>query len=504
MDFKRKGILLTLLTAGFLVLTHCRTSEAPVTMIEGDPQTAKEDTSVTAGDDSSSFMKLVVGERHPIKSMDPLYASNPSTRRFIQQIYEGLIRYNANGELEPAIAANWTIADDSLTYRFHLRKNVYFHDSDIFAAGTGQRVTSGDFKYVFERMARMQVPPEAGRLFMSIEGFEPYYREQRRLYNPDDRKLSGISGIEAPNDTTLVLRLTRKDPFLLQKLATPYAVVYPRQAVLSSEGYQRITHAVGSGPFQFSQQKSDSLYILSRFDGYWENRNESTRTPRLNRVDFVHRTEETLQSRFSGGTIDLLPELGPESMRTLVDSTGQLKQEITDPRPVLYDGGQITYNLLYNKSSNADRATILREINALNLPQLASGIHPAGVTVSFQHSPPAPDSPTALAEPLDIPFTDDLFVREMFQQMQPAFKKNGIDFRMNNLRVPLSNTALTVERHLPLYRDHGNEPDSLSLVTFNVKHWGLSRPTVENYQLNRYPWWMNLRDVRIKTPTENL
>ncbi len=506
MAIKNKIIQLLLLTVSLLFLPYCKSSEPPLTVIEGDPQAASADTSVAGENEKggASFMQISIGEIHPIKSMDPLFATNTSTKRFVQQVYEGLVRYNAEGDIVPAIASEWMVSDDSLTYRFHLRKNAYYHDSEVFAAGTGQRVVSDDFRFIFQRMAKSYIPPTAPHLFMSIEGFEPYYQEQHRLFNPDDRKLTDISGIETPSDTTLVLRLREKDPHLLQKLASPYAVAYPRQAVNNTDKVQRITRAVGSGPFQFSQQKSDSLIILARFNGYWANRNAPTRTPRLNRIDFKHRSEKQLYRGLSNGEIDLIPELGPSLMQQVIDTSGQLDAGNKISGLDLYKGSKFTYRLLYNKNFTGTQPAVQREIHKLDLEQLTSNIHPAGIKIQYKRKLTMADPASTRTTALEIPYSDDPFIRAIGQQMKESFERQSVNFRMNDLRVPLSTTSLVADQQMPVYPHQQTPADSLTLVRFKVQHYALSKNSIRQFQINDFPWWLNLRQVTVQTPDENL
>ena len=51
-------------------------------------------------------------------------------------IYEGLVRIDAMGKVQPALAASWTISPDGLTYTFRLRTGVTFHDGAPFDCAT--------------------------------------------------------------------------------------------------------------------------------------------------------------------------------------------------------------------------------------------------------------------------------------------------------------------------------------------------------------------------------
>ena len=63
---------------------------------------------------------------------DPV-KSGPDFRLY-EMIYDPLVRYGENGEIEPALAESWKISEDGTTYTFHLRKDVKFSDGTVFNA----------------------------------------------------------------------------------------------------------------------------------------------------------------------------------------------------------------------------------------------------------------------------------------------------------------------------------------------------------------------------------
>lgn len=49
-------------------------------------------------------------------------------------VYEGLVRINQSGELEPLLAESWTLSEDARTYTFTLREGVFFNNGEAFTA----------------------------------------------------------------------------------------------------------------------------------------------------------------------------------------------------------------------------------------------------------------------------------------------------------------------------------------------------------------------------------
>jgi len=79
-----------------------------------------------------------------IPTLDPSLSTDTSSVQIVDELTVGLTRLNeVTLELEPGMAESWDISADGMTYTFHLRHDVTFHD--------GKPVTAQDFKYSIER-----------------------------------------------------------------------------------------------------------------------------------------------------------------------------------------------------------------------------------------------------------------------------------------------------------------------------------------------------------------
>ena len=61
-------------------------------------------------------------------SFFPWKSASAETAAVTDNIFEGLLKYDGNGSLYPALAESYSVSDDSLTYTFKLRKGVKFHN----------------------------------------------------------------------------------------------------------------------------------------------------------------------------------------------------------------------------------------------------------------------------------------------------------------------------------------------------------------------------------------
>lgn len=475
---------------GVVFAAGCKEPETVVVNKNPTAMTPADTTHQITPGNEASFRRLVIGEYSPIKTLDPLYADNAATMRAMQLVYEGLVRLNADGSPVPGLAKSWTVNQDSLQYTFHLRSNIFFQDSQIFSTGTGRKVTASDVKFDFERMAKAGLPPHAANMFMAIKDFEPYYLEQHYVYNPQNRQLDGISGIQAPNDSTVVFQLVKHDPDFIKKLATPFAVIYPHEAVGNSLSD---FSPVGAGPFNFAQQSSDSTLIFSKFQNYY-----AANDIDLNRVDIIQqKSESKLFRSMSAGDIYLLPQLGPQLFQNILNSDGSLISSYTKRYTLQRPGGTTEYALRYNPQDHLK----LSEARKL------AGLIPTDTSSFFKQFPDKyitmESSPDSLKNTSRFQnnnvyavYADDPFVRTFLGNLSGTLKKHQINFQMLQIRTPTRETGLFVTHKLPLISNkHWNRFPVL--FQFKVQQVALQRSEIKGLRFNRYPWWFNARGVTL-------
>jgi peptide/nickel transport system substrate-binding protein len=160
----------------------------------------------------------------------------------ILSVYEGLLRYKPDStEVIPSLAEKWEVSQDGLTYTFHLRSGVKFHDGTPFNAQA--------MKTSFQR--RLDV------------GAAPAYMVQP------------IASMQTPDTNTFVVRLKHPVAPFLHYMASSWGpkAISPK-ALADHAGKDHAQtwlneHADGTGPFQLTAFERGQRYELTRFDGYW-------------------------------------------------------------------------------------------------------------------------------------------------------------------------------------------------------------------------------------------
>lgn len=209
---------------------------------------------------------IVVGNDEDAVGLDPHLAVAFASQQFFELVYNGLVRFNAKGEIEPDLAASWEIPNPT-TYVFRLRQGVKFHN--------GREMTADDVKYSIDRIR----DPKSGAVIRSV--------------------YSSVEAVDVVDRYTVRLRLSRPNAALLAMLATRASYVVPREEVEKHGTLQKV--AVGTGPFKLVEHVPGDHARYVRNDDYFEAGKPYLDGVRIN----VIKDESSRLAALRRGTIDL-------------------------------------------------------------------------------------------------------------------------------------------------------------------------------------------------------
>ncbi len=161
------------------------------------------------------------------------------TRMMHQNVLEGLMGFQENGRLFPALAASSpTISKDRLSYTFKLRRGVKFHN--------GTELTSSDVKVKFD-WARDPKTTHAS---------PTYY--------------SDITAVDTPDALTVVFKLKTPNNDFLYNLARAESIIEPGELFKTAEGREALkTKPIGTGPFKLEAWNRGVSVKLARNADYY-------------------------------------------------------------------------------------------------------------------------------------------------------------------------------------------------------------------------------------------
>lgn len=245
-----------------------------------------------------------------ISSLDPAFARNIENVWAMNQLYNGLVQMDSNLEVQPCIAKNWEVLDSGLTYRFHLRDDVYFHDHELFPDGKGRKVVAQDFVNSFYRIVNKEVGSPGAYILNGL----------------DRTATTNNLGFYAEDEQTLVIHLQKPFPAFLGVLTMQYCSVVP-QEIVDYYGLDFRRNPVGTGPFQFKAWREESKLILVRNAHYFEF-DGSNRLPHLDAIaiSFI-KDRQVAFMEFMSGNFDFLSGLDAKFKEQMLDGEGNLKAE---------------------------------------------------------------------------------------------------------------------------------------------------------------------------------
>ncbi|MFI5150231.1 MAG: ABC transporter substrate-binding protein [Bacteroidia bacterium] len=257
--------------------------------------------------DKQQRMIFHYNELGMVSSLDPAAASSFENIWAVNQLFNGLVQMDDSIHVKPCIASAWDISADGLSYTFHLRTDVYFHDSEVFPDGKGRKATAPDFAYSFERL------------------FDKSTSRASDLLEYFDRKTEeGKKGFSAVNDSTLLIQLKNPFPAFLGVLTMKFFSVVPHEAV---EHYRADfgRNPVGTGPFVFKIWKEGQKLLLVKNPRYFE-KEEGRALPYLDAVSvsFIH-DRETAWLNFLKKNLDMISGFDAFNAKEVLTQNGELK-----------------------------------------------------------------------------------------------------------------------------------------------------------------------------------
>ncbi|WP_094288381.1 ABC transporter substrate-binding protein [Mycobacterium lehmannii] len=247
------------------------TAVAAVTVLAG----CSTGQGVDLGESSNSLVAAIAGEPD---QLDPHKTSAYFSFEVLENVFDTLVEPDANLEMRPALAESWEVSPDELSWTFHLRPGVTFHDGSPF--------TADDVVFSYRRIIDEQ------------------------LANVD--KFSAVTDVRAVDPMTVVIRVKHPTPNLLTNIGgfKGMAIVQRRNV----ESGQIATHPVGTGPFAFQSQKSGDSIVLSANKAYWAG------APNVGGVTFRFISEpSTALSALQAGEVDWTDSVPTQRVAQLRD-----------------------------------------------------------------------------------------------------------------------------------------------------------------------------------------
>lgn len=180
------------------------------------------------------------------QKLDPADVDDGESVNTLTQICEGLVRFkNGTLEIEPCLAERYEISADGLTYTFHLREGVSFHDGSPLNAETA-----------IWSFQRQMDPSHPGHLP------DASFQYWNNLYQD-------ITEVRAIDGMTVQFTLSQPNASILASLAVFPAFLVSPQA-LTDHGKDFARFPVGTGPYKFVSWSPNEAITMTANQDYWD------------------------------------------------------------------------------------------------------------------------------------------------------------------------------------------------------------------------------------------
>jgi ABC-type transport system substrate-binding protein len=213
----------------------------------------------------------------------------PSHYFIVEQLYDGLVKFDNNFGILPGLAEYWTISDDGKTIVFYLRKGVRFHN--------GREMTADDVKFSLERLVQDRPGNTCSQYFTSrvVGALECWQGRAKE-----------VSGFRAVDRYTFEIHWIR--PYAsggLYLLGMYYCKVLPKDLVLD-QGDAFFQKPIGTGPFKFAYWLRDLRSPRAEILGVRLERNPFYFGKKAY-LDALEYSPNFTQNQFEEGDVHIIP-----------------------------------------------------------------------------------------------------------------------------------------------------------------------------------------------------
>lgn len=328
---------------GLIALFSCRETRAP-----SKPQ--------------ETPARIVVSLPHDPETLDPHARDRLGEFVISSQLFEPLVKTDVDMGIAPSLATRW-VNPDILTWVFHLRPSVTFHD--------GRRLTAQDVVYSIDRLRNH---PELENSVYTLR----------------------IASVRAIDDLTVEIRTTHPMSLLLNKLSLVHIIP-------AGSGEKQSTAPIGTGPYKLVSFTPHVSLRLERHEGYWADKPQIseatlflTRSPEEATTEVLTGRSQIAQNPSRSREAEILAD---ENLRVLrrtgnfvVHAAFNLSEDrapwvSVQPSPFKKRGVRKAISLAI------DRKSLTRTLPIFATP--ASQLVP---TFIFGHNPGLPELPFGVAE----------------------------------------------------------------------------------------------------------
>src|SRR5690606_12316354 len=231
-------------------------------------------------------------------AIDPQFSRTGNNQMTADNMFETLLRTDANLQMHPYLATEWTNIDE-LTWEVSIRDDVTFHDGSPF--------TVDDVIFSLERTDEVPNRP-----------------------TPSTDMVSSVDKLEKIDDQKFRIITKSPNPALMEQIGRVFMVSKKVAENASLEDFNSGKAAIGTGPYKFVQWRPAESLKLTAFEGYWGKK------PDFENVEFRFIANDAARTAaLLSGSVDIIDSVSPSDVARL-ESAGNLNVFPVDSGRLVY------------------------------------------------------------------------------------------------------------------------------------------------------------------------
>ncbi|MGE0417192.1 MAG: ABC transporter substrate-binding protein [Acetobacteraceae bacterium] len=185
---------------------------------------------------------LTIGRATEQNSLDPLFSDLGNDVSTAENMFDSMIRFDQNRQIQPALALSWTLVDP-LTWKITLRKGVKFHD--------GSEFTSADLAFSLERARN--VPNSPGPLTSFVRP---------------------VKETEIVDSHTVLIHTVAPTPLLMEMIGRIMVVPAKLGPQVTTDDFTAGRAMIGTGAYRFKSSAPGDKVVMTANPDYWSHKPE--------------------------------------------------------------------------------------------------------------------------------------------------------------------------------------------------------------------------------------
>lgn len=292
------------------------------------------------------------------ETMDPTMSTGLPEATIQNALFEGLYRYGADKELQPAVAEKVDVSEDGLKYVFTIKKDVKWSNGDP--------VTAHDFEYSWKRLLDKETGAEYA--------YQAFYIKNGEEFNAGKVSADEV-GVKATDDYTLEVELVAPTPYFLD--LTAFANLFPlhEETVEGNENWAASPDTiVGNGPYKMTAFQAQEKVEMVKNENYWDTDNVNLDKLTMTFVE----DENTELSMFESNQIDIAENVPVKDTQKL----------LADGKAISFPEAGCYYYIFNCKKAPFDDARVRKAFTyAIDRQAIIDNITQAGQKPALAYTP---------------------------------------------------------------------------------------------------------------------